>query len=227
MISRFVLTSVAVAALWGASLPALSQGRVYDRNASNNPEIYQQTHPEDRSNPQLQGPPSAGPAERFGERGQREAARNEAIRRDQDRVNAQRQDADRRHEGERRHGDRRNRDHRGWDRRDYGYVIPRPFYYGSPQGYYSAPPVYYSAPPVYYGGAPQTYYPYANTAPLMFRQGDYLPPELRSQQFVVADWSWRGLAAPPYGYQWILLGPDSFALVLASTGQIVSLVAAR
>lgn len=228
MISRFVLSSVAVAALCGASLPTLSQGRVYDRNASNNPEIYQQTHPEDRSNPQLQGLPAARPAEPSGERGQREAARNEAIRRDRDRVNAQRQEADRRHEGERwRHGDRRNWEYRGWDRRDYGYVIPQPIYYGSPQGYYSAPPVYYSAPPVYYGGSPQTYYPYANTAPLVFRQGDYLPPELRSQQFVVDDWSWRGLSAPPYGYQWMLLGPDNFALVLASTGQIVSLVAAR
>lgn len=226
MTSRFVLSAIAAVTLCVASLPALSQGRVYDRNASNNPEIYQQTHPEDRSNRQLQGPPAARPAERPADRGQRDAARNEAarndaVRREQDRVNAQRQEADRRH------GDRRNWDHRGPDRRDYGYVVPRPFYYGSPQGYYSAPPVYYSAPPVYYGGAPQAYYPYANSAPLVFRQGDYLPPELRSQQFVVDDWYWRGLSSPPFGYQWMLLGSDNFALVVASTGQIVSLVAAR
>lgn len=212
MTSRSIFSAVAAATLCSASLPALSQGRVYDRNASNNPEIYQQTHPEDRSNPQLQGPPFARPAE--------------AVRREQDRVNAQRREAERRYEFERHNADRRNWDHR-WDRRDYGYVVPRPSYYGSPQVFYSAPPVYYSAPPVYYGGSPQTFYPYSNPAPVVFRQGDYLPPELRSQQFIVQDWSWRGLAAPPFGYQWMQLGSDNFALVIGSTGQIVSLVSAR
>jgi Ni/Co efflux regulator RcnB len=43
----------------------------------------------------------------------------------------------------------------------------------------------------------------------------------------VQDWQWRGLSAPPYGYHWVLLGPDNFALVADSTGQILSLVAAR
>lgn len=206
----------------------MAQGRVYDRNASNNPEIYQQTHPEDRSNPQLQGAPlgrsvERGP-ERSADRDQRqaernEAARNDAIRRERDRANAQRHEADRRHEFERRNAERHNWDHR-WDRRDYGYVVPRPSYYGAPQ-------VVYAAPQVYYGAAPQAFYPSANPAPIVFRQGDYLPAELRSQQFVVQDWYWRGLAAPPFGYQWMQLGADNFALVLATTGQIVSLVATR
>ena len=126
------------------------------------------------------------------------------------------------------HADHRHGD-RHWvnpvpDHRNLSYVFARPSYYGVPRAYY-APPV------AYYGAAPRTYYyPYsaAYSAPaLLLQPGDYLPAEYRSQQFVVADWEWRGLSAPPYGYQWMLLGPDNFALVALSTGQIVSIVAIR
>jgi Ni/Co efflux regulator RcnB len=211
MNSRFTLTALAAAALWAGMLPAFAQGRVRDRNASNNPEIYQQTHPEDLSNPQLQGTP-------------RQLDRSEPSRRDQDRGDAHRRD------NERRQPDRGNSDRRGSDhRRDYGYVAPRPnFSYNRPPAYYSPAPVYYGAPSVYYdyGAVPQTYYPNA-AAPMVFRPGDYLPPEYFSEQFVVQDWQWRGLSAPPYGYRWIVLGPDNYALVAEATGQVVSLVAAR
>lgn len=221
MNSRLIVSAVAAATLCAGALPASAQGRVYDRNASNNPETYQQTHPEDRSNPQLQGPARVernDPAP-----GQREAGRRDRAGQDQ----ARRDDQQRR-EADRRQADRRNWDHRrGHERRDhghdYGYVVPRPYYYGAPW-------VYYSAPPVYYGAAPQTYYPYPPAyggTPLVFRPGDYLPPEYRAPQFVVNDWEWRGLSAPPFGYQWVLLGPDHFALVAVSTGQILSLVVTR
>ena len=207
MSSRFVLSAIAACALCAGTLPAFAQGRVYDRNASNNPEIYQQTHPEDRSNPQLQGQPRAVDRPAANQQPRPEA------RRDNDR----------------RQPDRRNWDQRGQDRRGYGYVVPRPAYtynYGyAPPVYYSAPPVYYSAPPVYYGGVPQPFYPSA--APVAIQPGDYLPPEYLGPQFAVADWQWRGLAAPPIGYHWVLVGSDSFALVADNTGQILSLVAAR
>ncbi|MFC5498919.1 RcnB family protein [Caenimonas terrae] len=206
MNSRFVLP-LAAAALCAASLPALAQGRVYDRNASNNPEIYQQTHPEDRSNPQLQGPPAAAPqppargADRP-DRGQRPAP-----------------PADQPRDAHRRDPDRRQGDHRRNERRDYGYVVPRPYYYSVPA------PVYYGPPAVYYGAVPQPYYSYP-VAP-SFQVGDYLPPEYRDQQFVIQDWQWRGLPPPPYGFHWLMVGADGYALVADATGQIISLVAAR
>lgn len=218
MNSRLIVSAIAAATLCASALPAAAQGRVYDRNASNNPEIYQQTHPEDAHNAQnLQGPaaPRVERHEPRREAGRRDGARQEQARRDEQ----HRREADhRRHQHDRRDWDH----HRGHDRRHYGYVVPRPIYY------YSPPAVYYSAPPVYYGAAPQTYYPPAyGSAQLVFQTGDYLPPQYRAAQYVVTDWQWRGLSAPPYGYQWIVLGPDHFALVADSTGQIVSLVAAR
>ena len=212
MSSRFFRCAIAAAAVLATGAAALAQGRVYDRNASNNPEVYQQTHPDDRSNPQLQGPPARGvePPSRT----PRDAGRTN-DRRDQGR--------EARRDDDRRQRDRNNRDRRGNDRRDdgYGYVVPRSnFYYG-------APPVYF-APPVYYGGVPQPYYnPYAYSPPQVFRPGDYLPPEYLDAQFVVLDWQWRGLPAPSYGYQWMLLGPGNYALVAMNTGQIVSVVVGR
>ena len=86
--------------------------------------------------------------------------------------------------------------------------------------------MYYGAPPVYYGGVPRPYYP-GYAMPRAFQPGDYLPPEFLGPQYVVADWYWRGLSAPPYGYQWVLLAPDNYALVAGGTGQIVSLVMTR
>jgi Ni/Co efflux regulator RcnB len=164
-----------------------------------------------------QAQPPAVAERRHGERrdqGQRDADRTPRPWQSQ----AQPQQHGQRGDHDRRYGDRRD-DHRD-ERRNYGYVVPRP-YYSVP------PPVYYTVPGPFYGGVPQPYYPYAAPAPLVFQPGDFLPPEYRSQQFVVQDWEWRGLSAPPYGYQWMLLGPDTYALVLFSTGQIVSVVAAR
>lgn len=202
MSNRFLISAIATASMCAASLPALAQGRVLDRNASNNPEIYQQTHPEDRSNPQLQGPAAPAPAPRGAERTARE--------RNQDRREAQRR------ESEHRQGDRHHREWRAPERRDYGYVVPRPYYY-------------YSGPPVYYGSVPPAYYssPYGYNPPPVLRQGDYLPPEYLRQQFIVTDWYWRGLSEPPYGYQWLVLGPDNYALVAVANGHIVSLVVTR
>lgn len=200
MSSRLVLTAIA-AALCAGVLPAFGQASGLDRNV---PDASNQLgRPVDRNSFEgVQGekPPRAG--------GRREQPRQEPARPEARRDNDNRQP------------DRRNWDRRGNDRRDYGYVAPRA------NIYFSAPPVYYSAPPVYYGAVPQPYYPYA-VAPPVFRAGDYLPPEYRAQQFVVEDWQWRGLPQPPYGYHWLLLGPDNFALVADATGQILSLVAAR
>lgn len=203
MNNRLIVSAFACATLCAGALPAFAQGRVYDRNATNNPEIYQQTHPEDRSNPDLQGRPA--PRVDRGEQERRDAARNEQQR------NGQGQQA------ERRQGQRRDWDRRAPERRDYGYVVPRPYYY-------PAPPVYYPAPPVYFGAVPQPYaYPYGTYNAPVFRAGDFLPPQYLSGQFVIADWDWRGLYAPPAGYQWMLLGAD-YALVAIATGQIVSVV---
>lgn len=227
MNSRLIVSAIAATTLCAGALPAASQGRVYDRNASNNPEIYMQTHPEDAANAgNLQGLP--GRIERH-DRSRPDAARQEQARREEQRRreadHQHRRDAEHhRHDHDRRHWDRRSQDHRY-----YGYVTPRPFYYNysAPTLIYSAPPVY-SSPPVYFGAAPQTYYPPVyNSAPVVFRAGDYLPLEYRGAQYLVTDWQWRGLSAPPFGYQWFLLGPSHFALVANSTGQIVSLVAAR
>jgi Ni/Co efflux regulator RcnB len=201
--SRLIVSALACATLCAGALPAIAQGRVYDRNASNNPEIYQQTHPEDRSNPDLQGRPASGVERRDQDR--RDGARNEQHR------NAQREEA------ERRQRERRDWDRRAPERRGFGYVVPQPYYY-------PAPPVYYPAPPVYFGAVPQPYvYPYGGYAAPVFRVGDYLPPQYLSGQFVITDWDWRGLDAPPAGYQWMLVGAD-YALVAMATGQIVSVV---
>lgn len=214
-----VLTAVAAAALCSA-LPAFAQASGLDRNI---PEVP------------VQAPAQAAPAavpqasdraadrrEQQGHRPGREANRPDPPRRDQAQDGRRDHDTTDRNAHDRRRADRRHWDHRTPDhRRSYGYVVPRP------NIYYLPPPVYYSAPPVYYG--PQPYYPPSgyNPAPILFQLGDYLPPEYRQQQFVVQDWEWRGLGPPPYGYHWILLGPDNVALVADATGQIVSLVAAR
>ena len=199
---------------------ALAQGRVYDRNASNNPEIYRQTHPEDAGSAQdLQGRPL--PFDR------READRREQANRD----NATRDAA--RHEAEHQQASRRERDRRTFDRRDdwrrsdryggypgyrWGYVAPPPVFYSTPPAFYYSPPpiVYYSGPPAFYG----------NASPLPLQPGDYLPREYLGSQYIVNDWQWRGLSAPPVGYQWVQLG-NGYALVVSSTGQIASIVAVQ
>ena len=207
-----LVCSVAALSFATTSLPALAQGRVYDRNASNNPEIYRQTHPEDAGSAQdLQGRPL--PFDR------RDADRREQANRDQ----ASRDAA--RHEAERQQASRRERDRRTFDRRDdwrrgdrYGG------YPGYGWGYVSPPPVFYSPPPaVFYSGPPAFY---GNANPLPLQPGDYLPREYLGFQYIVNDWQWRGLSAPPSGYQWVQLG-NGYALVVSSTGQIASVVAAQ
>lgn len=227
MTSRFVLTTIAAAALCGA-LPVLAQGSGADPDRNAPPEISQA--PQGVPAPQGRAPRGGGRSEQQIQRGEPQVngeshraprqGRPDAGRSDPARPDHVRPDVNHRG-GDRRHGDRRH-DHRGPDH-NYGYVQPRPYYYGVPRVYYPVPRVYYSVPPTYYGYGYNGYSP----APLVFQQGDFLPPEFRQQQFVVLDWEWRGLSAPPYGYQWMLLGPDNYALVALSTGQIVSLVAAR
>ena len=202
MNSRFVISVLAAASLCGG-IPAFAQGSGPDRNVPEIPnQPAPQTHTAAPGRPDMQAP-ARNPRGGEQQHGRRDEARPEA-RRDHDH----------------RHQDRRHSDRRAPDRGYYGYVLPRP-------SYYYPPAVYYSGPPVSYSAAPQIFYPYAAAAQPVFRHGDYLPPEYRQQQYVVEDWQWRGLGAPPYGYHWLLLGPDSFALVADSTGQILSLVAAR
>lgn len=116
MKSSAIVCAIAAATLSLGSLSAFAQGRVYDRNASNNPEIYRQTHPEDAGNARnLQGPPQRGLDRNF-DRGER---RND--RRD-DRRNFDRRD-DRRDYG-RHDGDRRDFN-RNYDRGQYYYYGAR------------------------------------------------------------------------------------------------------
>ena len=57
MKSSAIVSAILASALTLGSFGAFAQGQVYDRNASNNPEIYQRTHPEDaRNSRNLQGP---------------------------------------------------------------------------------------------------------------------------------------------------------------------------
>ena len=119
MKSRAIVWVLAAASLSLGSLSAFAQGRVRDPNASNNPEIYRQTHPEDPAGAQnLQGPP--------GRRFENRDDRREADRRDERR-------ADRRDD---RRDDRRN--HGNWHQ-----PSPGPHYYYNygdrgPHYYYGA-----------------------------------------------------------------------------------------
>ena len=201
MRSRLVVVVIVAATLVAAAFPALSKESGGEGTpAYRSQQRLPQASVDERTEPRHHAP-------RYVQ------AQPEAHRRDHPAPNA-----DHRH-GEHRHADRRHWHNPIPDQRHFGHVLPRPRYDGVPR-------VYYAPPVAYYGAAARTYYPYAAPA-LVLQPGDYLPYEYRSQQFVVVDWEWRGLSAPPYGYQWMLLGPDNFALVAVSTGQIVSLVAVR
>jgi Ni/Co efflux regulator RcnB len=114
MKSSRIICAVAAVSLSLGSLGAFAQGRVYDRNASNNPEIYQRTHPEDAGASQdLQG--------RNWQR--RDGQDRNWQRRDGQDRNWQRRDD--RVDYDSRTNDRRYRDNRG-DRNDGG-----PYYYGA------------------------------------------------------------------------------------------------
>ncbi|GAC1608441.1 MAG: hypothetical protein NVS3B2_17870 [Ramlibacter sp.] len=215
-----IVCALAAVAFCATALPVFAQGRVYDRNASNNPEIYRQTHPEDAGSAQdLQGRPSPYDV--------REAERREQASRDQASRDAARREAERQN-ASRRNQDWRRAERRDDDRRRYGYG-PYGGYgrYGGYGGYdgwgYVAPPaMYYSPPPAIYYNSRPTYYGNAN--PIPAQPGDYLPRDYLAAQYIVSDWQWRGLSAPPYGYQWVQLG-NVYALVVSSTGQIASIVA--
>jgi Ni/Co efflux regulator RcnB len=50
-----------------------------------------------------------------------------------------------------------------------------------------------------------------------------VPPQYRSQHYVVNDWRGHHLSAPPRGYHWIQNGGD-YLLVAIATGVIASMV---
>lgn len=229
MRSRSIVVVIAAATLGAVSLPALSKdGGVEVTPADQTRQRAPHARLDERANSPAQVHPRTadrrdqGPAEPH-RPPRRDDARPETRHRDYPHPHADGRDGDHRRANHR-HGDHRHADRRQWvdpipDHRHFNYVLPRPSYYGAPR-------VHYTPPIAYYGAAPRLYYPHATPA-LVLQAGDYLPPEFRNQQFVVTDWEWRGLPEPAYGYQWMLLGPDNFALVAQSTGQIVSLVAIR
>ena len=55
------------------------------------------------------------------------------------------------------------------------------------------------------------------------REGQLLPRQFRSRQFVVEDWRAHLLCAPPQGYQWVQMGAD-YVLVAIATGIILQLL---
>jgi len=56
-----------------------------------------------------------------------------------------------------------------------------------------------------------------------FHRGDRLPPEFRSNQYVVDNWREHRLSAPPRGYHWVQSGGD-YMLVAIGTGVILQLL---
>jgi Ni/Co efflux regulator RcnB len=57
-----------------------------------------------------------------------------------------------------------------------------------------------------------------------FNRGERLPPQYRSNQYVVNDWRGHHLSAPPRGYQWVQNGSD-YVLAAVATGVIASVIA--
>ena len=56
-----------------------------------------------------------------------------------------------------------------------------------------------------------------------WRYGDRLPWGWYSQSYWVDDYDYYDLAVPPFGYEWVRLGPDAL-LVDQSDGEVVSVV---
>lgn len=54
-------------------------------------------------------------------------------------------------------------------------------------------------------------------------KGYRVPPQYRSQQYVVHDWRSHRLSSPPRGYQWVQYGGDYMMVAIAS-GVITQLV---
>ncbi|OYU44654.1 MAG: hypothetical protein CFE44_11770 [Burkholderiales bacterium PBB4] len=59
-----------------------------------------------------------------------------------------------------------------------------------------------------------------------FYQGDRMPAQYRSYQYVVEDWRGHGLRLPPRGYHWVQSGND-YVLVAIATGIILELLLSR
>lgn len=54
-------------------------------------------------------------------------------------------------------------------------------------------------------------------------KGGRVPPQYRTQHYVVNDWRGHGLKRPPRGYQWVQNGGD-YLLVAIATGVISQLI---
>jgi Ni/Co efflux regulator RcnB len=56
-----------------------------------------------------------------------------------------------------------------------------------------------------------------------YYQGDRMPLQYRTRQYVVEDWRGHRLSAPPRGYHWVQSGGD-YVLVAIATGIILQLL---
>ena len=56
-----------------------------------------------------------------------------------------------------------------------------------------------------------------------WHRGGHLPPNYRSNQYVVNDWHGHHLSAPPRGYHWVQVGND-YVLAAIATGVIAQLL---
>ena len=80
-----------------------------------------------------------------------------------------------------------------------------------PQRYGRGPGAGYRAPPM------------AMPEYRRFNRGERLPPQYRSNQYIVNDWRGHHLSAPPRGYYWLQNGSD-YVLAAIATGVIASVV---
>lgn len=56
-----------------------------------------------------------------------------------------------------------------------------------------------------------------------FRRGGYIPHEFRNRQYIVNNYRTHYLSPPPYGHQWVQVGPD-YVLVAIATGLIANII---
>ncbi|WP_313297862.1 RcnB family protein [Diaphorobacter sp.] len=56
-----------------------------------------------------------------------------------------------------------------------------------------------------------------------WHRGDRIPQAYRTRSYVVDDWRYHRLSAPPRGYQWVQYGGD-YLLIAIATGVIASMV---
>jgi Ni/Co efflux regulator RcnB len=56
-----------------------------------------------------------------------------------------------------------------------------------------------------------------------FHRGERLPPQYRTNRYVVDDWRGHNLSAPPRGYHWVQTGGD-YVLAAIATGLILQLL---